>query len=92
MTDAYRNRIATPVPGSDMVLSCRVRSTIADGLPSCLNDTLNGGEIVIPPGAVSLHAVEEGAGLPKELLARCGAILRRFGNIRPPPSRSCSGK
>jgi alpha-pyrone synthase len=74
MTDAYLNRIATAVPGFDMVLSALVPSAIAAGFPSCLNDIVNGGGIedclhwaVHPGGRTVVDAVEEGAGLPKEL-------------------------
>jgi len=76
MTDAYLNRIATAVPGFDMVRSDRVPSTIAAGLPSCLNDILNGRnreffhQAVHPVGRTVLDALEEGARLSKELLAQ----------------------
>ena len=83
MTDAYLNRIATAVLGFDMVLSGRVPSTIAAGLPSCVNDILNGGGTedllhfaVHPGGRTVLDAEEESDWLPKE----SRDILRRFGN------------
>ena len=88
MTDAYRNRIATAVPGFDMVLSARVPPAVAAAFPSCLNDIVNGGGIqdclhwaVHPGGRTVVDAVEEGAGLPKELLVPFRATLRRFGNM-----------
>jgi len=64
----------------DMVRSGRVLSTIAAGLPACMNDILNGGGAedflhwAVPEEEHAvLDAVEESAGLPKELLERSRA-------------------
>ena len=88
MTDAYLNRIATAVPSVDMVRSGRVPSTITAGLPSCLNDILNGGgtenffhQAVHPVGRTVLDAVEEGARLSKELLAQSCANMCSVGSM-----------
>jgi predicted naringenin-chalcone synthase len=80
-------RIVSPplCPGFDMVRSGRVPSTIAAGLGflACMNDILNrGGTEDFLHWAVHgehavLDALEESAGLPKELLARSRAKLRR---------------
>jgi len=86
-------RIVSPplCPGFDMVRSGRVPSTIAAGLPCLLNDILNGGGAedflhwAVPGEHAVLDAVEESAGLPKELLARSRAKLRRR-------SRACCSK
>ena len=86
-------RIVSPrlCPGFDMVRSGRVPSTIAAGFLACMNDILNGGGAedflhwAVPGEHAVLDAVEESAGLPKELLSRSRAKLRRR-------SRACCSK
>ena len=91
MTDAYQNRIATAVPrlrygviGSGSFHDCKL------GFLACMHD-LNGGGAedflhwAVPGEHAVLDAVEESAGLPKELLARSRAKLRRR-------SRACCSK
>jgi hypothetical protein len=92
MTDAYQNRIATAVPrlrygaiGSGFLPRLQL------GFLACMNDTLNVGGTedflhwAVPQEHAVLDAVEESAGLPKELLARSRAKLRRR-------SRACCSK
>jgi hypothetical protein len=91
MTDAYQNRIATAVHrlrygaiGSGSFHDC-------SWVLACMNDILNGGGAedflhwAVPGEHAVLDAVEESAGLPKELLARSRAKLRRR-------SRACCSK
>ena len=78
-------RIVSPrlCPGFDMVRSL--------GFLACMSDILNGGgaedflQWAVPGEHAVLDAVEESAGLPKELLARSRAKLRRR-------SRACCSK
>lgn len=82
MTDAYQNRIAT-APASIWCDRVGVLPRLQLGFLACMNDILNGGGAedflhwAVPGEHAVLDAVEESAGLPKELLARSRAKLRR---------------
>jgi hypothetical protein len=91
-------RIVSPplCPGFDMVRSAwRNRlgflPQLQLGFLACMNDSLNGAGAedflhwAVPGEHAVLDAVEESAGLPKELLARSRAKLRRR-------SRACCSK
>jgi alpha-pyrone synthase len=74
--------------GFDMVLMGRVPSTIAHGLPSCLDRILGGtrteeiGHWAIHPGGRTiLDAVQKSVGLPEDALRQSRDVLRRFGNM-----------
>ena len=77
--------------GFDMVRSGRVPSSLRLGFLACMSDILNGGGAedflhwAVPGEHAVLDAVEESAGLPKELLSRSRAKLRRR-------SRACCSK
>ena len=90
MTDAYQNRIATAVPrlrygaiGSGFLSRLQLRFL------ACMNDIPYGADDflhwAVPGEHAVLDAVAESAGLPKELLARSRAKLRRR-------SRACCSK
>ena len=86
-------RIISPLlcAGFDMVRSGRVLPRLQLGFLACMNDILNGRGAedflhwAVPGEHAVLDAVEESAGLPKELLARSRAKLRRR-------SRACCSK
>ena len=92
MTDAYQNRIPSAVPKA-LIRCDRVGllPRLQVGFLGCMNDTLNGAgaEDFLQGPVFGEHAVvdavEESAELPKELLARSRAKLRR-------PSRACCSK
>jgi hypothetical protein len=92
MTDAYQNRIATAVPRLRYgAIGSGSFHDLQRGFLACMNDILNGGGAedflhwAVPGEHAVLDAVEESAGLPKELLARSRAKLRRR-------SRACCSK
>ena len=91
MTDAYQNCIATAMPGFDMCDRVGFLPRFQLGFLACMNDILNGGGAedflhwAVPREHAVLDAVEESAGLPKELLARSRTKLRRR-------SRACCSK
>jgi hypothetical protein len=88
MTDADQNRIA---PASIWCDRVGFLPRLQLGFLACMNDILNGGGAedflhwAVPGEHAVLDAVEESAGLPKELLARSRAKLRRR-------SRACCSK
>ena len=92
MTDAYQNCIATAVPRLRYgAIGYGFLPRLQLGFLACMNDILNGGGAedllhwAFPGEHAVLDAVEESAGLPKELLSRSRAKLRRR-------SRACCSK
>ena len=79
LSESYRHRCA---PDFDVVRSGRVPPRLQLGFLACMNDILNGGGAedflhwAVPGEHAVLDAVEESAGLPKELLARSRAKLQ----------------
>ena len=77
-------RIVSPplCPGFDMCDRVGFLPRLQLGFRACMNDILNGGGAedflhwAVPGEHAVLDAVEESAGLPKELLARSRAKLR----------------
>ncbi len=74
--------------GFDMVLMGRVPSTIAQGLPLCLDRIMGGHRTediahwaIHPGGRTILDAVQKGVGLPDGALRESRDVLRRFGNM-----------
>jgi predicted naringenin-chalcone synthase len=83
MTNAFLNRVGTAVLGFDLVLSGRVPSSVSAGLPSCVNDVLNGGGVedflhwVVHPGALSWVLWRRVPGFPRELLVQSRETANR---------------
>jgi alpha-pyrone synthase len=74
--------------GFDMVLMGRVPSTIAQGLPLCMDRIMGGRRAediahwaIHPGGRTILDAVQKGVGLPDGALRESRDVLRRFGNM-----------
>jgi hypothetical protein len=85
MTDAYQDRIATAVPRRRCgAIGSGFLPPLQQGFLACMNDILNGGaeDFSHCGEQIVLDAVEESAGLPKELLARSRAKLRRRSTAR----------
>ena len=92
MTDAYQNPYRHGcVPASIWCDRVGFLPRLQLGFLACMNDILNGGGAedflhwAVPGEHAVLDAVEESAGLPKELLSRSRAIFRRR-------SRACCSK
>jgi hypothetical protein len=82
MSDVHQNRIATAAPASRWCNRVGFLPRLQLGFLACMNDVLNGGEAkdfvhwAVPGEHAVLDAVEDSAGLPKELPARSRAKLR----------------
>src|SRR6202140_3354901 len=87
-SESYRHRCA---PASIWCDRVGFLPRLQLGFLTCMNDILNGGGAedflhwAVPGPHADLHAVEEGAGAPKELLAGSRAKL-------PRRSRACCSK
>jgi hypothetical protein len=91
MTDVYQNRLATAAPASICCNRVGFLPRLQLGFLACMNDIFDGGGAkdflhwAVPGEHAILDAVDESAGLPKELPARSRAKLRRR-------SRTCCSK